>query len=316
MKGVILDADSLGHEIDLSPITDTLDEWDVHASTLTGEVPERIDGAAVVLSNKIPLKGPTLREANELRFISVMATGTNNVDLEKAAAQKISVSNAVGYATPSVVQHTLSLILALSNNLMRYVEDVRSGAWQRSNVFCLLDHPIVELSGKTLGIVGYGELGSNVARAAEAFGMRIMISARPGAAASGNRVPFETVLANADYISLHCPLTPETEHVINRKTLTQMKPGAFLVNTARGGLVQSSDLIDALEAGAIAGAAVDVLDQEPPASGEPLTSAGLPNLLVTPHNAWGAIESRTRLVEQMRENIDGFLAGTPVRVVN
>ncbi|HKI75122.1 MAG TPA: NAD(P)-dependent oxidoreductase, partial [Pseudomonadales bacterium] len=243
--------------------------------------------------------------------------GVNNVDLAAAAARGITVSNAVGYATPSVVQHTLSLILALANSLVPYVEDVRAGRWQQSKVFCLLDHPITELSGKCLGIVGYGELGSNVARVAAAFGMEVLISARPGANVVGEgRIAFDEILARADYVSLHCPLTPENENLIDADALQKMKPTAALINTARGGLVNSQDLLDALEHGSIGGAAIDVLRKEPPgAEPEPLLSARLPNLLVTPHNAWGARETRQRLVAQMRENIDGFLSGNLLRQV-
>ena len=315
MKGVILDADSLGQDIDLSPITDLLDEWQVHPAVAPADTAAAIRDATVILSNKIRLDASNLSETGSPRFISVMATGTNNVDLAYTRRRGIDVSNAVAYATPSVVQHTLSLILALSNNLPAYLNDVRSGRWQASKVFCRLDHPIREVAGKTLAIIGYGELGSGVARAAEALGLTIMISERPGATVRQGRVSFETALAEADYLSLHCPLTDDNRHLINSATLQQMKPGAFLINTARGGLIHSEDLIDALKTGVIAGAAIDVLDREPAATDDPLL-APLPNLLLTPHNAWGAIEARRRLVLQMKENILGFLAGNPPRLVN
>ncbi len=315
MRGVILDADSLGQDIDLTPVTSLLQSWEVYPSTLPAEVADRIAGADVVLSNKIRLDSSNLPETGSLRFVSVMATGTNNIDFNAAASRNIQVSNAVGYATPSVVQHTLTLLLNLTTNMPRYLADVAGGAWQQSNVFCRLDYPIGEIAGKTLGIVGYGELGSNVARAAEALGMNILISERPGAAVRAGRAAFESVLGNADFISLHCPLTDDTAEMINANTLGQMKPGAFLINTARGGLVNSADLIEALKTGRIAGAAIDVLNAEPPGDNE-LLLTNLPNLLVTPHNAWGAIESRTRLVQQMRENIEGFIAGAPIRLVS
>ncbi|MBT4162076.1 MAG: D-2-hydroxyacid dehydrogenase, partial [Gammaproteobacteria bacterium] len=279
------------------------------------EVAERIINATVVLSNKIPLNGKTAVGADKLQYISVMATGTNNVDLDWAKLKGIPVSNALAYATPSVVQHTISLILALSNNLPAYITDVRSGRWQDSNVFCLLDHPIQEVAGKQLGIIGYGELGSSVAKAAAGLGLDIKISERPGIKPRADRVAFEELLATSDYISLHCPLTENNKHLINADTLMLMKPTAFLINTARGGLVDSPALLSALRDGRIAGAAIDVLDVEPAASDEPLITS-LQNLLVTPHNAWGAIESRTRLVAQMKENIEGFLQGLPLRVVN
>lgn len=316
MLGVILDGDSLGRDIDLSPVTDLLDDWQVHAYTLPEQVEERIAGATVVLSNKIPLNAETTRNNGDLRYISVMATGTNNVDLTWAKESGITVSNAVAYATPSLVQHTISLILALSNNLPAYTSDVRAGKWQQSNVFCLLHHPIQEVAGKRLGIIGYGELGSGVARAAAGLGLEICIAERRGATeVREGRVSFETVLSTSDYLTLHCPLTEDNQHLINTEALAMMKSSAFLINTARGGLVDSTALIEALASGQIAGAGIDVLDVEPAAEDEPLIT-DMNNLLVTPHNAWGAIESRTRLVTQMKENIEGFLAGNPPRVVN
>ena len=313
MKGVILDADSLG-DIDLSPITDCFEVCAVHASTKTGEVSSRIQAADVVLSNKIPLPAAMLSQANQLKYISIMATGTNNVDLIAARKIGIPVSNAIAYATPSVVQHTVSLMLCLSTNISGYIADVRAGSWQQSSVFTLLSRPIAELSGKTLGIIGYGELGRNVALVAEAFGMKILIASRrsePG------RLAIEKLLPEVDYLSLHCPLTTENANLIDMATLAMMKPTAFLINTARGGLVNSADLVKALETGVIAGAAIDVLNSEPPTDDEPLIQANhLQNLLLTPHNAWGAIESRQRLVVQMQENIQSFIQGHPVRLVN
>ena len=315
MFGVILDADSLGSDIDLTPITSLPDNWQVHGFTRPGEVAERIAGADIVLSNKIRLEESNLTRADALKFVSVMATGTNNIDFPAMRRRGVVVSHAKAYGTPSVVQHTLTLILTLSTNLHRYTSDVQQGRWQASDVFCLLDHPIQEVSGKRLGIVGYGGLGQSVAAAAAALGMVVTVSERPGASPREGRTSFKEVLTTSDYLSLHCPLTDDNQHLIRRETLALMKPSAFLINTARGGLVHSRDLIDALKGGVIAGAAIDVLDREPPSSGEPLLQP-LPNLILSPHNAWGAIESRTRLIEQTRENIAGFLNGKPVRVVN
>ena len=315
MHGVILDADSLGSDLDLAPVTGLLDSWDVHPFTAVDAVPDRIRSAAVVLSNKIPLTADTLKGAPALKYVSVMATGTNNVDLAAAREAGIDVSNAVGYATPSVVQHTIALLLNLARSMPQYLTDVRQGRWQQSRVFCLLDHPIQEISSKTLGIVGHGELGSGVGRAAAALGMKVIVSERPGQPARDFRLPFEEVLAQSDFLTLHCPLTPETQHLINADALARMKPGAYLINTARGGLVDSAALLKALKQQQIAGAAIDVLDTEPASADEPLVT-DLPNLLVTPHNAWGAIESRQRLIKQMAENIEGFLRGAPPRRVN
>ncbi len=315
MLGVILDADSLGKDVDLTPITSLLDEWQVHDFTRPEQVADRIAGADIVLSNKIRLDETNLERAGSLKFISVIATGTNNVDLNAMQKRGVVVSNARGYGTPSVVQHTLTLILTLSTNLHRYLDDVNNGQWQQSDVFCLLHHPIQEIAGKQLGIIGHGELGSAVARAAEALGMSIKISDRPGVEPREGRVSFEEVLATSDYLSLHCPLTDDNAHMINRETLAQMKSSAFLINTARGGLVNAADLISALKKNIIAGAAIDVLDHEPPPENEALLES-LSNLIVTPHNAWGAIESRNRLIMQTRENIEAFLNGKPIRTVN
>ncbi|MCZ6502299.1 MAG: D-2-hydroxyacid dehydrogenase [Gammaproteobacteria bacterium] len=317
MKGVILDAGSLGKgEVDLSPITDLLDEWQVYGTSSPTETIERIGEATVVLSNKIVLDEEKFSIAGKLRLISVMATGTNNIDLDAAKRADITVSNAVAYATPSVVQHTISLMLALSTNLPAYIHDVKSGAWQKAPAFCMLDHPISELDGKVLGIVGFGELGSSVAAVARALGMKVLISQRPGCTnESKYRLPFDDLISEVDYLSLHCPLTAETENLVNLATLKKMKSSAFLINTARGGLVDAADLLQALGSNIIAGAAVDVLNTEPPPENDLLTNANQNNLIVTPHNAWGAIESRQRLVQQMADNINGFLTGKPIRVV-
>ena len=316
MKGVILDADSLGKgEVDLSPVTELLDEWQVYGTSTPAETIERIREATVVLSNKIVLDEEKFSIAGKLRLICVMATGTNNVDLDAAKRADITVSNAVAYATPSVVQHTISLMLALSTNLPAYIDDVKSGAWQKAPAFCLLDHPISELNGKILGIVGFGELGSGVAAVARALGMKVLISGRPGRTNAKGRLAFDDLIGEVDYLSLHCPLTSETENLVNLATLKKMKTSAFLINTARGGLVNAADLLQALESNIIAGAAVDVLNIEPPPIDDLLTNTNQNKLIVTPHNAWGAIESRQRLVQQMADNINGFVTGKPIRVV-
>ncbi|MFT7684757.1 MAG: glycerate dehydrogenase [Candidatus Azotimanducaceae bacterium] len=306
MKGVILDANSLG-EIDLTPIVSSLDNWDVYGTTKPEDVALRITHADVVLSNKVFLSERVLCSAENLKLISIMATGVNNVDLHATKKLNIKVCNAIAYATPSVAQHTINLMLSLSTNLLEYLLDTRAGMWQKSDVFCRLDRPIIEMSGKKLGIIGYGELGKSVAKIARAFGMEILLS---------REMPLPLLLASVDYLSLHCPLTEDNAYMINKQTLALMKPSAFLINTARGGLVNSTDLIEALEKGIINGAAIDVLEIEPAAENEVLLAANhLKNLLITPHNAWGAVESRNRLVVQMRENIDAFLAGEPIRLV-
>ncbi len=305
MKGIILDGDSLGRDIDLSPVTDCFSSIEIFGSTKPHEIVPRITHADVVLTNKIRLGEDELRHCQRLKMISVMATGTNNVDLAYCAKNNIQVCNAKGYSTPSVVQHTITLMLALSTNLIPYQLDIKKNAWQQSNVFCLLDHPIQELSGKTLGILGYGDLGRAVAGVARAFGMEVLISERPGVKNSraGERIAWQALLPQVDYLSLHCPLTPENQNIINASTLALMKPTAFLINTARGGLINSIDLIAALKTGRIHGAGIDVLNAEPPSIDEVLLAEDLPNLIVSPHNAWAAKESRARLLIQMKENI-------------
>jgi glycerate dehydrogenase len=314
MLGVVLDADSLGKDVDLSPVTQLLDDWQVYPFTRPEQVAERIKHATVVLTNKIALDESSLSSAWALKFVSVMATGTNNIDFLATANRGIKVSNALAYGTPSVVQHTLALILNLSTSFHRYQASISRGDWQASNVFCLLDYPIREIAGKQLGIVGYGELGKAVGTVVAALGMKVVVSEHPGREPREGRTKFEEVLRTSDYISLHCPLNDATSRIINADTLALMKQDAFLINTARGGLVDPYDLVSCLQAGNIAGAAIDVLEQEPPTLDDPLLK-DIPNLIVTPHNAWAAIESRNRLIQQSRENIEGFLKGKPVRLV-
>ncbi|MBT3462158.1 MAG: D-2-hydroxyacid dehydrogenase [Gammaproteobacteria bacterium] len=322
MNGVILDAESLGLGVDLSPVTRQLTSWSTHPTTQKEDVATRIEYADVVLTNKVMLSREVLGQARQLKHISVMATGTNNIDLTAAREQGITVSNAVGYATPSVSQHVLTLLLNLVTNMPRYLRDTQTGQWQKSPVFCRLDHPIIELSGKTLGIIGLGELGQAVGELAQAFGMTVIAASAQSSPSSKQthsniaRCDLPTLLRRADVVSLHCPLTAATENLINATSLAAMKPSAFLINTARGALVDSQALLEALEAGDIAGAALDVLAIEPPTLEESLLQVHRPNLLITPHNAWGALESRQRLIQQMADNIQGFCTNKPVRQVN
>lgn len=317
MHGVVLDAESMG-DTSLEPILALADHWQVHQFSHPKQVPARIHDADLVLGNKAIISAAAIAQTERLKLIAIMATGTNNVDLEAAHAKGVTVCNVRGYGTPAVAQHTLALMLNLATQIPTYLDDVRQGKWQQSRVFGLVERRIIELSGKTLGIVGSGELGRAVAKLGEAFGMQILISARPGQSSAGaDRIPFRELLGRADFVSLHCPLTPENRQLMNSETLALLSPQAFLINTARGGLVDSKALINALTNGKIAGAALDTLDVEPPLPGDPLISAAahLPNLLITPHNAWGAIESRERLVQQVADNITCFLNGTPKNLI-
>ena len=317
MLGVFLDRDSLDcNDLDFSGLDRVLPNWRYYPSTAPTEIAARIAEAEVVISNKVVLDATTLRQAPRLKLIGVAATGVNNVDLPAAAAQGITVCNCRGYGTAAVVQHVFALLLALYTRWPDYQQAVCDGRWQQASQFCLLDFPIRELSGKTLGIIGYGELGQGVARVAEAFGMRVLVAQRPGTVdATEERVPLPVLLPQVDVLSLHCPLTPETRGLIGAWELALMRRDAILINTARGGLVDEALLADALRRGALGGAGVDVLSLEPPVDGNPLLAPDIPNLILTPHCAWGSHESRQRLVGQLAENILSWLDGAPVRVV-
>jgi len=318
MLGVFLDRDSLDcGDLDFNGIDRILPDLRYYPATAPDQVATRIAEAEVVISNKVMLDAAALRHAPRLRLICIAATGLNNVDLAATTSRGVTVCNCRGYGTAAVVQHVFALLLALVTRLSDYRQAVRDGRWQQASQFCLLDFPIRELAGKTLGIVGHGELGRGVARVAEAFGMRVLIAQRPGAVEEeqDGRVPLSILLPQVDVLSLHCPLTPETRGLIGAWELALMRRDAILINTARGGLVDEALLADALRQGALGGAGVDVLSLEPPVTGNPLLAPDIPNLIVTPHCAWGSRDSRQRLVGQLTENIAGFLSGAPVRVV-
>lgn len=309
-RGVFVDSDTLGADIDLSDLTATLPEWRLLRVGLDEDVGAVMRDAEVVVTNKISIGEAAMRAAPALRLICVAATGTDRIDLAAAGARGIAVCNVPGYATASVVQHVFALMFALMTRLPEYHDDVRAGRWQRESRFAMLDHPIAELAGRRLGIVGYGELGRAVATAARCFGMEIAVAARPGSAPGPDRLPFEEVLRTADVLSLHCPLTPQTRGLVGAHELSLMKPGALLINTARGGIVDETALADALRAGRLGGAGIDVLSEEPPRRGNPLLAPGIPHLIVTPHIAWASRESRQRVVGELASNVGAFLSGT------
>jgi glycerate dehydrogenase len=316
-RAVFLDHTSLDlGDLDLSGLRACFDELQLYSATATHQVCERLQGASAVISNKVVLDAETLAACPDLKLILVAATGTNNVDLDAARAQGICVSNCQGYGTPSVAQHTLTLLLALATRLPDYQKAVAEGRWQQARQFCLLDFPIVELEGKTLGLLGHGELGSAVARLAEAFGMRVLLGQLPGRPEREDRLALDELLPQVDALTLHCPLNEHTRHMIGADQLRLLKPGAFVVNTARGGLIDEQALADALRSGHLGGAATDVLSVEPPVHGNPLLAADIPRLIVTPHNAWGAREARQRIVGQLAENAQAFFANAPRRVVS
>lgn len=290
-------------------------EWVEYPGTLPGQVVERLRGAAVAITNKVPLDATAIAALPELKMIAVSATGTNNVDLDACRGRGIVVSNIRGYADHTVPEHALALLLTLSRNLIAWRATVQAGRWQQSDQFCLFDHPIRDLHGATLGLIGSGSLGNGVARLAEAFGMRVLRAERKGASAlRPGYTAFHDVLHQADAISLHCPLTPETRGLIGEAELRAMKPTALLINTARGGLVDEPALIRALREGWIAGAGFDVITVEPPPAGHPMLAPellALPNFLLTPHVAWSSRPAMQVLADQLIDNIEAFAAGQP-----
>lgn len=312
MRGVILDQATLSYDGDVSmaPLETALDECAVFPTTSDAQLGTRLANAEVAVINKVRLSAETLAAAPQLKLICLAATGFNNVDIEAARAQGIGVANIRDYCTAAVVQHVFALMLNLNQRLDGYRELLRAGGWRSSPQFTLLDYPFHELASRTLGIVGYGTLGRAVGEAARAFGMRVLVAARPGGGDERpGRVPLETLLAESDVVSLHCPLTPATERLIDAAALARMKRGALLINTARGAVVDETALAEALRAGSIGGAGIDVLSQEPPVDGNPLLAPDIPNLIVTPHIAWASIEARCRAVAEMAENIAAFRRG-------
>lgn len=291
-------------------------DWVEYEKTLPNQVIERLAGATIAIINKVPLPAAAVNALPALKMVAVAATGTNIVDLEACRARGIVVSNVRGYAEHTVPEHVMAMLLALARNLAAWRATVQSGQWQKSEQFCLFDHPIRDLHGATLGLIGSGSLGNGVARLAEAFGMRVLRAERRGAASlRPGYTLFETVLAEADAISLHCPLTDETNGLIGAAELRAMKRSALLINTARGGIVDESALVQALQEGWIAGAGFDVITTEPPPEeGHALLAPALlalPNFLLTPHVAWSSRTAMQVLADQLIDNIEAYVAGNP-----
>ncbi|MBU1568728.1 MAG: D-2-hydroxyacid dehydrogenase [Proteobacteria bacterium] len=314
MKAVFLDSEGLD-EFLLDELTGECTALQVFRTTSPEEVANRIAGAELVILNKVPISRDHLLAAPSVRLICVVATGTDVVELLAASELGVTVCNCQAYGTDSVVQHVFATILALHTNLLSYHGAVRAGHWQNARQFCFLDYPIIELKGKTIGIVGYGTLGRAIADMARAFGMKIMVARRPGGPPD-DRPTLAEMLPEIDILTLHCPLTDYSRNLIDGSAIALMKPSAFLVNAARGGIVDEVALAEALRSGKIAGAAIDVLSSEPPRLGNPLLDPHLPNLILTPHIAWASREARQRILDQTAENIRAFKEGAPIRVVN
>ena len=310
MKAVFLDFGTMGSGLDLGELESLVDELVVHDESPRDTVAQRISDAEIVFTNKIRLTRELLELAPKLKFIALTATGTDNIDMDCAKQHGIGVANIRHYCTGSVVEHVFGVLLSLTHSLEQYHRSVRAGDWQQSTDFCMLHYPVRELSSMTLGVVGYGALGQGVARVALEFGMQVLVSARPGAdSIPDDRVSFDELLAGSDVISLHCPLTAATRKLFGAREFATMKNSAILINTARGGLVDSQALADALATGQIAAAAVDVLPEEPPVNGDPLLDYAGDNLIVTPHIAWATDEARQNAIDELAANTRAFLDG-------
>ena len=291
-------------------------EWIEYAESLPEQVVDRIRAASIVISNKLSLGEPQLSEAPDVKLIAIAATGSDCVDLAYCRRRGITVCNVRGYAVNSVPEHVLMLILALRRNLLAYRKDVKEEKWQQSKQFCLLTHPLHDIRGSSIGIVGYGSIGKSMAQLAESVGMRVLNSEHKNARqVRAARTGFIEMLQQADVVSLHCPLTDETRDMFGPTEFEMMKRNALLINTARGALIQDEALIEALQSGKIAGAAIDCLREEPPRNGSPLLNLDLPNFIVTPHVAWASDEAVQALADQVLDNVEAFVAGRPQNVL-
>ena len=316
MRAVFLDLDSLNpQDLDLLSLQECVPDWQFHHHTEPDQVNERIAHARIIVTNKVRITREHIQSAPELRLICVAATGTNNIDLDAAGDASVLVSNARNYASASVVEHVFSLLLTLVRQLDGYRQRVKAGDWTRSPDFCLFGESIEELSGKTLGIVGFGVLGRAVAQLAQGFSMHVQIAQRLHGSPLPDRTPFDQLLETSDIVSLHCPLSEQTQGLIGEPQLRRMKNTAILINTARGGIVNEQALVRALQQDWIAAAGVDVVTQEPPEASNPLLQYSSPRLIVTPHVAWASRAARQRLLTEIVDNIQSFLRGSPRNTV-
>jgi glycerate dehydrogenase len=308
-KIVFLDRETLGATLRAPGFEH---EYVEHEVTATEQVAERLAGATICITNKVKITAEALAALPDLKLIAVAATGTDIIDKAAAKAHGVIISNIRNYAYNTVPEHVIALMFALKRNLVAYVRDVQAGVWNSARQFCFFPHPIHDIAGSTMGIVGYGAIGKSIATRAEALGMRVIaydVFPQPGL------VDFDTLLRESDVITLHAPLTPQTRHMIGAPEFARMKPGAVLINTARGGLVDESALATALREGIIGGAGFDVLTEEPPKHGNVLLDPTIPNLIVTPHVAWASREAMQVLADQLVENIEAFVAGNARNVV-
>ena len=314
---VVLDGFTLNPgDLSWEPLA-ALGELKVYDRTSNEKVFDRARNAQLVLTNKTLLSGDTIESLSELKYIGVMATGCNVVDIEASRRRSITVTNVPEYGTRSVAQMVFAHILNLCLHVAEHSQSVSHGTWAKSLDFCYWDFPLIELAGLTIGIVGYGRIGRAVARLASAFGMAVLVNdiiTLTDLAGDFKSVDLDTLFRESDIVSLHCPLTPQTEKLVSRERLKLMKPSAFLINTSRGPLIDEQALVEALDGGLIAGAGLDVLEQEPPASDNPLFTAR--NCYITPHIAWATASARERLMRIVVENVKAFLDGNPQNIVS
>ena len=318
MKLVILERNSAGTDVDVSRF-EKFGEVTCYPNTVAANTAERVKDADIILANKAPLNESTLKDAPNVKLICLLATGFDNVDLAYCRSRGIKVTNVINYCTSTVAQHTLLLALALSEKIAFYDDYVKSGAYSAQDRFSNFDRTFYDLEGKTWGIIGMGTIGRRVAGLAQAFGCRVIFYSASGKSTCTDyeRVEFDTLLQESDILSLHCPLSDRTRGLINKDALSKMKETAILVNVARGPVVDTQALYDALVTDQIAGAGLDVLEQEPMAGDNPLAQIkDSTKLIITPHMAWASLESRTHLVEEVAKNIEAFLAGENRNVVN
>ncbi|WP_447831546.1 D-2-hydroxyacid dehydrogenase [Aeromonas salmonicida] len=307
---VFLDSDTLDAGITLHR-PDFPHHWQSHPSTAPEQVVERLRNASIAIINKVRIGAPELAQLPDLKLIALAATGSDNVDLEACRAANVGVCNIRNYSGPSVPEHAMALMLALSRNLFAWRQSLLEGRWQQSGQFCFFDHNIMDLHGKQLGIIGKGTLGQALGERAQGMGMIVRYAqSQIGASHDEDRLPLDALLQSSDVVSLHCPLTPYTRHLIGERELALMKPGALLINVGRGGLVDEAALLKALANGRLGGAGFDVASVEPPPQDHPLMQAlQYPNFILTPHVAWASEESMQRLADQLIDNINAFAEG-------
>ena len=310
---VVLDRDTLVNRPFDFDFPHTLNSY---GSTEAHQTAERIQGADIIITNKVVISAEHIAANPQLKLIALAATGVNNVDVEAAKQNGTAVCNIRAYGNESVAEHAFMMMITLMRNLPAYQRDVAAGLWENSPFFCHLGAPMRDLNGKTLAIFGRGNIGKTLATYAQAFKMNVVFAEHKNAeTVRDGYVSFDEAIRSADALSLHCPLTPQTENMIGEAELQQMKPGAILINCGRGGLVDEAALVAALKYGQIGGAGFDVLTQEPPRDGNPLLKARLPNLIVTPHIAWASQEAANRLFDILLDNINRFVAGNPQNLV-